>query len=172
MDADVNIDTDADEYNEEHEFSEYVWDWYEEFATVPERHLAQTLKGFSGIRSKVPRRNYQSRVSQEEMLGAFTREWRELQEDCMDRMRVLARYDMFEKMGARGLPTRDSLTVFLADVGDLTALVSNPAVFRHRIAARIFERAKETVVINRCPLCQRIAASPSARLCPWCSHSW
>lgn len=34
------------------------------------------------------------------------------------------------------------------------------------------EVQKRTVVINRCPACQRIIRTPLARQCLWCGHDW
>jgi len=42
--------------------------------------------------------------------------------------------------------------------------------FRERAIQRLI--AEHSHAINRCPSCQRIARTPTARLCPWCKHTW
>ena len=44
--------------------------------------------------------------------------------------------------------------------------------FRIRTAYRVLEDCKEQVVVNRCPLCSRIVATPRAKQCLWCGHDW
>jgi hypothetical protein len=44
--------------------------------------------------------------------------------------------------------------------------------FRRQVRERIIARHAHAVFINRCPVCQRITATPKARQCLWCGHDW
>lgn len=53
-----------------------------------------------------------------------------------------------------------------------TLLQNGPEQFRIRTAFRVIEDCKELVVVNRCPSCSRIVATPRAKQCLWCGHDW
>jgi len=45
-------------------------------------------------------------------------------------------------------------------------------VARERIANRILSTYPSEVYLNRCPNCRALTATPTARLCPACGHTW
>jgi len=52
------------------------------------------------------------------------------------------------------------------------ALHDGADVFRRQVRDRLLDSYVEQILINRCPLCQRIVRTPKARLCLWCGHTW
>ena len=52
------------------------------------------------------------------------------------------------------------------------ALEHGPDEFRRRVRDRILHKESDKVVINRCPVCQRIVRTPKAKQCLWCGHDW
>lgn len=60
----------------------------------------------------------------------------------------------------RGQPEIDSL------------LADGPEVFWIRAAERVVVEQPEELLINRCPACDRVVATPRARQCLWCGHDW
>lgn len=42
----------------------------------------------------------------------------------------------------------------------------------HRARDRILSEHKDAVFLNRCPKCNRIVRSPTAKQCLWCRHNW
>lgn len=50
-------------------------------------------------------------------------------------------------------------------------LADGPYEFAARAAERIVAEHAD-VIINRCPSCQRIVATPLAQQCLWCLHDW
>jgi hypothetical protein len=44
--------------------------------------------------------------------------------------------------------------------------------FVHQAGERILHEHGDAVVLNRCPQCSRIAATPQSRYCSSCKHSW
>jgi hypothetical protein len=45
------------------------------------------------------------------------------------------------------------------------------AVFKKRLRERLLQE-KPDIFINRCRKCNKVVATPRARLCLWCNHSW
>jgi hypothetical protein len=43
---------------------------------------------------------------------------------------------------------------------------------REQIATRILRDHADEVYINRCPECQGVTNTPTARMCPHCPHTW
>jgi hypothetical protein len=52
------------------------------------------------------------------------------------------------------------------------ALHDGADVFRRQVRDRLLESYADQILINRCPVCQRIVRTPNARLCVWCGHTW
>jgi len=52
------------------------------------------------------------------------------------------------------------------------ALQNGPQEFRHRTAERLISEHKNEIYANACPNCGRLPATPKARVCIWCNHSW
>ena len=46
------------------------------------------------------------------------------------------------------------------------------ASFQLQTQRRLMRECADEIFVNRCPECARIVRSPSARLCPWCKHTW
>jgi hypothetical protein len=44
--------------------------------------------------------------------------------------------------------------------------------YKIRIATRIFDEYKDELELNLCPKCNKIARTPEAKQCRFCSHSW
>jgi hypothetical protein len=44
--------------------------------------------------------------------------------------------------------------------------------FRRRVRDRLMREHSHQINLNRCPKCDRIPATPMAKQCPWCYHSW
>ncbi len=44
--------------------------------------------------------------------------------------------------------------------------------FTRQTIDRIQREHRGDLFVNRCPACQRIVASPSAKQCLWCGHDW
>jgi hypothetical protein len=56
--------------------------------------------------------------------------------------------------------------------GATEALQSGPQDFRYRTAQRIIAEHRDEVYANACHSCRRLPATPTARVCIWCGHSW
>ncbi len=54
----------------------------------------------------------------------------------------------------------------------IVALKDGPDEFRRRVCERILTNSANKIYINRCPNCERVANTPKARQCFWCSHDW
>lgn len=52
------------------------------------------------------------------------------------------------------------------------ALAEGADEFRGRVRKRIVKECADQIVVNRCPSCSRIVATPKARQCLWCGHDW
>jgi hypothetical protein len=52
------------------------------------------------------------------------------------------------------------------------ALKFGPEVFRKQVRDRILEDSEDEVIVNRCPKCQRIVATPKAQQCLCCGYDW
>jgi hypothetical protein len=52
------------------------------------------------------------------------------------------------------------------------ALHDGAQVFRRQVRDRLLDTYAGQILINRCPVCQRIVRTPKARLCVWCGHTW
>ena len=52
------------------------------------------------------------------------------------------------------------------------ALEEGAQVFRLRTRERILSEHRVEVFANACPKCGRLPATPKAKMCIWCSHSW
>jgi hypothetical protein len=52
------------------------------------------------------------------------------------------------------------------------ALNAGVQVFRRRTRERIISAHQSEVCANTCPKCGRLPATPKAKMCIWCSHSW
>ncbi|BCM91816.1 hypothetical protein IAD21_03692 [Abditibacteriota bacterium] len=52
------------------------------------------------------------------------------------------------------------------------ALKDGAQVFRRRTTERILSTHRDQVYANACPKCGRLPATPKAKLCIWCSHTW
>lgn len=52
------------------------------------------------------------------------------------------------------------------------ALKDGPDAFRRQVRDRILNEESSTVIVNRCPKCNRIVRTPKARQCLWCGHDW
>jgi hypothetical protein len=44
--------------------------------------------------------------------------------------------------------------------------------FQFQVTDRILAVCPEKLVLNRCPVCQKIVLTPEARWCMWCHHDW
>lgn len=44
--------------------------------------------------------------------------------------------------------------------------------FELNVAKRIMKETPEKVFLNNCPMCNKLARTPSARQCRHCGHSW
>ena len=76
---------------------------------------------------------------------------------------------------AGGDPARDAEIRFefgSTDPSVLGALAEGTRHFMKVAAARVLERNGAAIIVNRCPLCGRIARTPQARQCRWCRHDW
>lgn len=55
------------------------------------------------------------------------------------------------------------------DRPDINAALQDGAhVFRTQVRIRPLAMSSDSIVLNRCPSCQRLARTPQARLCVWC----
>lgn len=54
----------------------------------------------------------------------------------------------------------------------LHALENGVEGFRDRVRIRMLADHGAEIMINRCPKCSRIVATPRARQCLWCGHDW
>lgn len=52
------------------------------------------------------------------------------------------------------------------------ALAEGVDALRDRVRERILRECRDQVVLNRCPKCTRLVATPQARQCLWCGHDW
>jgi ssDNA-binding Zn-finger/Zn-ribbon topoisomerase 1 len=52
------------------------------------------------------------------------------------------------------------------------ALEAGAGPFICGVRERLFREKGEFIVINRCPECDRIVRTPSARQCFWCGNDW
>ncbi|RYG64962.1 hypothetical protein EON80_18240 [bacterium] len=52
------------------------------------------------------------------------------------------------------------------------ALGTDDHAFRRRTAERIVSEHRDEVYANSCPNCGLLPATPSAKVCIWCSHTW
>lgn len=52
------------------------------------------------------------------------------------------------------------------------ALAEGVQAFRLRTRERILSEHRAEVFANACPKCGRLPATPKAKMCIWCSHSW
>ena len=52
------------------------------------------------------------------------------------------------------------------------ALQDGADVFRRQVRDRLMSTHSGQIVVNQCPVCQRIVRTPKARLCVWCGHTW
>ncbi|HEV3168144.1 MAG TPA: hypothetical protein VGZ22_29340 [Isosphaeraceae bacterium] len=52
------------------------------------------------------------------------------------------------------------------------ALEAGAGPFRRGVRERLFRERSADIAINRCPACQRIVRTPSARQCLWCGYDW
>ena len=60
-------------------------------------------------------------------------------------------------------------------VGDAeinAALAKGDDAFRLRVLRRIQSDPDTAPRINRCPRCQRVVQTPTAKQCLWCNHDW
>jgi hypothetical protein len=44
--------------------------------------------------------------------------------------------------------------------------------FFRQVMRRLMRDFPGELVINRCPQCNRLTRTPTARRCPWCNHDW
>jgi len=44
--------------------------------------------------------------------------------------------------------------------------------FRRRVALRLLQECGDQILVNRCPVCRRIARTPNAQQCFRCGHDW
>jgi hypothetical protein len=59
--------------------------------------------------------------------------------------------------------------------GDLAVdaeLRDGQVAFRRRVFCRLLADPRCQALINRCPRCRRVVATPRARQCLWCKHDW
>jgi hypothetical protein len=52
------------------------------------------------------------------------------------------------------------------------ALADGAEAFRRRVRDRILSEHRSDVFVNRCPRCERVVRTPTARQCFWCGHDW
>jgi hypothetical protein len=89
----------------------------------------------------------------------------------------------FEAMALNAFTTRDVQTLRTLgqaagshhrgeDPEVLKALAVGQEPFLKKVFQRVLRDHASSIVINRCPKCQRIVASPAARQCLWCGHHW
>ena len=57
-----------------------------------------------------------------------------------------------------------------ADPAVIAALSAGVDAFREAVRDRVLRDHPE--LINRCPICKRIARTPRAKQCRWCFHDW
>ncbi len=62
--------------------------------------------------------------------------------------------------------------VAMDDPDVAAALAGGSDVFRNRVRERILKECDKQIVINRCPQCSRLVATPKAHQCLWCGHDW
>ena len=85
--------------------------------------------------------------------------------------------------GRRTPPAAGTASKWSEDEGHYTRLLSSEPdvladadagwdVARERIANRILSAHRSEVYLNRCPTCRALTATPTARLCPACGHTW
>ena len=65
-----------------------------------------------------------------------------------------------ERWGAQNNP---DVIAALADGGD---------TFRERVRDRMMKECRDSITLNRCPICARLVETPKARQCLWCGHDW
>jgi hypothetical protein len=59
------------------------------------------------------------------------------------------------------------------DSPDTQALLADGVnEFWRRACERLLREHGDSIIINRCPRCARIVATPGARQCLWCHHDW
>jgi len=64
-------------------------------------------------------------------------------------------------------------TGWLTDEEDALVLVKlGEEGFKLKVASRILSEYKDAVVMNYCPECNRLARTPFAKQCRYCSHDW
>ena len=56
---------------------------------------------------------------------------------------------------------------------NVLALIENGfEAFKIKVATRIFNEHKHELELNLCPKCNKIARTPKAKQCRFCSHDW
>jgi hypothetical protein len=76
---------------------------------------------------------------------------------------------------AGGNPEREAEIRFewgSTDPSVFGALAAGKRPFMEQAAARVLERNGSRIVVNRCPVCGKIARTPHAKQCRWCRHDW
>ena len=54
----------------------------------------------------------------------------------------------------------------------LALLADGPETFMHSVSDRILREHPNQVYFNRCPKCEALAKTPTAKQCPKCFYSW
>lgn len=89
----------------------------------------------------------------------------------------------FETIALKAMTARDGTTLrTMAQMAAIQYPHEDPEVvkaitigqepFLKRVFERIWRDDRSKIVVNRCPKCSRIAASPIAAQCLWCHHEW
>ena len=52
------------------------------------------------------------------------------------------------------------------------ALADGEDVFRMRTVKRVIAKYRKQIIIARCPKCERVIRTPTAKQCLWCGHDW
>jgi hypothetical protein len=77
--------------------------------------------------------------------------------------------------GGRALPPDHHLRTKFACEGVPEieeALADGVTAHKARVVRRMLEQHGSEIVLNRCPQCNCIVATPLARQCLWCGHNW
>lgn len=51
-------------------------------------------------------------------------------------------------------------------------LADGIAAFHERLCERVLSERRDELFLNRCPQCDALTKTPTARQCPKCFHSW
>ena len=58
------------------------------------------------------------------------------------------------------------------DPAVVAVLEDGPEAFRDRVRDRLLRDCTDQIILNRCPQCSRLVATPQAKQCLWCGHDW